>query len=63
MLRLMKRTEQRFLVNDFEVVLVRDQHGARWECQACSAQCEHILQAAAWLTLQSWGSDARPNLH
>jgi hypothetical protein len=59
----MKQTEQRFLVNDFEVVLVRDQHGVRWECKGCPAQCEHILQAAAWLTLQSWDLNGRPNLH
>ena len=54
MLQPMKRTEQRYLVNEVEVTLVRDERGALWQCEQCRGQCEHILQAAAWLTLESW---------
>jgi len=59
----MKRTEQHYLVNDIEVTLVRDQHGAHWECGQCRGQCEHILQAAAWTTLQSWACEKVIELH
>ncbi|MEJ0035838.1 MAG: hypothetical protein WDO68_07125 [Gammaproteobacteria bacterium] len=61
----MKRTEQRYLVNDVEVTLVRDETGALWECERCRGQCEHILQAVAWMTLRSWAGDShtKPELH
>ena len=55
----MKRTEQRYRVNEVEVTLVRDENGALWECDQCRGQCEHILQAAAWVTLQSWTANSR----
>ncbi len=60
----MKRTEQRYLVNEVEVTLVRDERGAMWKCELCRGQCEHILQAAAWLTLESWSAhQGKPGLH
>jgi hypothetical protein len=59
----MKRTEQRYLVNEIEVTLVRDKNGARWECGQCRGQCEHILQAVAWMTLQSWATETGERLH
>jgi hypothetical protein len=59
----MRRTEERYLVNDVEVLLVRDETGARWECSHCRNQCEHILQAVAWMTLQSWAGNKRADLH
>jgi len=60
----MKRTEQRYLVNEVEVTLVRDEKGVLWECEQCPGQCEHILQAAAWLTLESWSAQGgKPGLH
>ena len=55
----MKRTEQRYLVNEVEVRFVRDEKGAQWECDQCRGQCEHILQAAAWVTLESWSAGSR----
>lgn len=57
------RTEQTYLVNDVSVTLVRDEKGARWECGKCKGECEHVLRAAAWLTLQSWNSAPRAELH
>jgi hypothetical protein len=63
MLERMERTKQRYLVNDVPVSLVRDEHGTRWECAQCHGQCEHILQVAAWITLQSWAGETRVNLH
>ena len=62
-LRGMKKTEQRYRVDDVEVVLVRDRQGARWECEECPGRCEHILMAAAWMTLQSWSGEKRTDLH
>ncbi len=59
MLSPMKRIEQRYLVNEVEVTLVRDEKGALWECGQCRGHCEHILQAAAWMTLQSWSANSR----
>jgi hypothetical protein len=63
MLRAMKRIEQRYLVNEVEVILVRDHSGARWVCGQCRGECEHILQAAARMTLDSWTDDGRVKLH
>ena len=57
MLRAMKRIEQMYRVSGVEVTLVRDQRGARWECDECRGECEHVLQAAAWVTLQSWSEE------
>jgi hypothetical protein len=59
----MDRTEKRYVVNGVGVVLVRDETGARWECEACDGDCQHILQAAAMMTLQSWANRERPGLH
>jgi hypothetical protein len=64
MLSPMKKTEQRYLVNEVEVTFVRDERGGSWECRECHGQCEHILQAAAWVTLQSWnGPSRKQDLH
>jgi hypothetical protein len=63
MLGVMEQTKQRYLVNDIEVTLVRDERGTRWECGQCRGECEHILQAAAWMTLQSWAGSVPLNLH
>jgi len=59
----MSRTEETYLVGDVAVTLVRDEGGARWECGRCTGQCEHILNAAAWLTLQSWAETQQVELH
>ena len=58
----MKRIEQLYCVGDVEVTLIRDQHGARWECDQCRRECEHVLQAAAWMTLSSWAEEERQTL-
>ena len=45
-----------YQVNGVEVAFVRDEHGARWECSECGRDCEHALEVAAWMTLQSWST-------
>jgi hypothetical protein len=62
MLQPMKQIERMYSVNGVAVTLVRDQHGARWECDQCGRECEHVLQAVAWLTVASWAEDERPRL-
>lgn len=59
----MNPTAQSYLVNGVEVILVRDQHGARWQCGMCAGNCEHILKAAALMTLESWSSQETSELH
>jgi hypothetical protein len=50
----MKENEQRYLVSGFAVTLVRAEQGVRWECGCGRDACAHVLQVAAWMTLQSW---------
>ena len=59
----MKSNEQIYCVDGVEVQLVRDESGAQWTCTQCRGQCEHILQVAAWVTLNSWVSEDRRKLH
>ena len=59
----MKPTEQRYRVGDVEVTLIREGTKVRWECGQCRRQCQHILQAAAWMTLQSWMQGGESTLH
>ena len=63
MLVTMKPTEQRYLVDDAEVTLARDELGARWTCASCEGGCKHILQAAAWVTVESWKDGEQEELH
>lgn len=62
-LRPMKPTEQRYLVDDAEVTLAHDELGARWTCASCEGGCQHILRAAAWLTVESWKDREPAELH
>jgi hypothetical protein len=50
----MQSTEQRYIVDGFTVTLIRDQGRVRWECGCTRPDCTHMLQAAVWLTLESW---------
>ncbi|MEP7243607.1 MAG: hypothetical protein ABI885_07955 [Gammaproteobacteria bacterium] len=59
----MKKGNQSFEVGGVEVTLVRDAHGARWECSECEGECEHILKAVVWMTLQSWSAGEGVELH
>ena len=59
----MKKGNQSFEVGGVEVVLVRDERGAHWECSECEGECEHILKAVVWMTLQSWSTGERSDLH
>lgn len=52
--KMTQRNVQAFEVDGVEVLLVRDESGARWECSVCRDECDHKLKAAAWMTLQSW---------
>jgi len=63
MLAAMKPTEQRYLVDDAEVTLARDELGARWTCANCEGGCQHILRAAAWVTVESWKDREPGELH
>jgi hypothetical protein len=59
----MKRSEERYLVDGVEVLLVRDDAGVHWECEECAGRCAHVLGAAVWVTLQSWSEGERSELH
>ena len=63
MLPAMQITEKCFLVDEVEVTLIRDDHGARWQCARCESGCQHILKAAAWITLESWKGGEQIELH
>jgi hypothetical protein len=53
---------KRFEVNGIEVSFVRDLQGARWECNVCTGQCEHVLRALAWLSVETWSRPQRDRL-
>jgi hypothetical protein len=63
MLPAMQPTKKRYLVDDVEVTLVQDDQGVRWQCASCEGSCQHMLQAAAWVTLESWKGQERVELH
>jgi hypothetical protein len=50
----MAELEQSYYVSGVAVILVRDGHGVHWECSKCGCDCKHVLQVAAWMTLESW---------
>jgi hypothetical protein len=63
MLAAMKNLERRFVVDGVAVTLVRNEAGARWLCEDCGEDCAHVLQAATWMTLESWAGAEQTELH
>lgn len=49
--------EQIFLVDGVSVSFTFDETGPSWHCRQCVTDCEHILIAAARMTLNSWGQE------
>lgn len=53
----------RYLLDGIEVTLTRNGDRAYWACSACEGRCEHIVKAAAWVTLQRWQDKDLPKPH
>lgn len=52
--------EQVFLVDGARVSFSLQETGPLWQCGECSGDCEHILIAAARMTLNSWELNEEP---